>query len=153
MIVANIKDAKRYYGINPNFEKSFEFLKTLTETSDIGPAEGDGFKANVSVTETSDYTSDGEPKSLEVHREYLDIHYCIEGSEAIGYAHIDSLEPVAEYDVQNDYMLLKGDMNKVILGKGDFCIVFPEDAHSPAMSAGEYKNVKKAVVKIKDITE
>ena len=90
MIVANIKDTKRYYGINPNFEKAFEFLKTLTETFDIGPAEGDGFKANVSVTETSDYTYDGEPKSLEVHREYLDIHYCIEGSEAIGYAHIDS---------------------------------------------------------------
>ena len=33
MIIANIKDAKRYFGVNPNFEKAFEFLKTLNKIS------------------------------------------------------------------------------------------------------------------------
>lgn len=150
MIVANIKDAERYYGVNPCFEKAFEFLKTLNETSNTDSVEGDGFKANVSVIKTSDHTPDGEPKKLEAHREYIDIHYCIDGFEAIGYADIDSLVQVTEYNAQQDYLLLNGDMSKIVLSKGDFCVVFPEDAHTPAMCVGSAKNVKKAVVKIKD---
>ena len=150
MIVANIKYAERYYGINPSFQKAFEFLKALSEASDTGPVDGDGFKANVSVIKTSDHTPDGESKKLEAHREYLDIHYCIDGFEAIGYADIDSLVPITEYNVEQDYLLLNGDMSKIVLCKGDFCIVFPEDAHAPAMCVGSTKNIKKAVVKIKD---
>ena len=123
MIVANIKDAER---------------------------KGDGFRADVSVIKTSDCTPDGEPKKLEAHREYLDIHYCIDGFEAIGYADIASLEQVTEYNARQDYLLLNGDMSKLVLGKGEFCIVFPEDAHAPGMCVGSAKNVKKAVVKIKD---
>lgn len=150
MIVGNIKDAKRYEKLNPNFAKAFDFLNTLNVDSATGSFESDGFKGNVSVLETSDTSPDGEPKKLEAHREYIDIHYCIDGSEAIGYADISTLVPVTEYDGQNDYLLLTGDMSKVVLGKGDFCIVFPEDAHAPSMCVGGDKNVKKAVIKIKD---
>ena len=150
MIVANIKDAERYFGINPNFEKAFEYLRSLCDTSDNSPFEGDGFRANVSVIKTADYAPDGEFKKLEAHREYLDIHYCIDGFEAIGYADISSLEPVTDYNAEEDYLLLMGDMSKIVLGKGDFCIVFPEDAHAPSMCVGSIKSVKKAVVKIKD---
>lgn len=152
MIVGNIKNAVRYYGINPNFEKAFEFLKTLNETTKNGSSENDGFKTIVSTVETSDISPDGEPKKLEAHREYLDIHYCIDGFEAIGYADISSLEPVTEYDAEQDYQLFNGDMSMVVLGKGDFCIVFPEDAHAPAMCVGSIKTLKKAVVKMEDKT-
>ena len=143
MIVANIKDAKRYYGVNKSLKKAFEFLKTLTPNSETVPFEGDGFKCNVSVVTPS---ASGETK-LEAHREYLDIHYCIDGFETIGYAHIDSLEAVADYDAENDYLLLTGDLSKVVLKKGDFCIAFPEDAHAPAMYDGSAENLKKAILK------
>ena len=150
MITGNIKDAKRYFGINPNFEKAFEFLQTLSVDSATGPFESDEFKGNISVIKTSDCTPNGEPKKLEAHREYIDIHYCIDGFETIGYADIDSLIQNAEYNVEQDYLLLNGDMSKLVLGKGEFCIVFPEDAHAPGMCVGSARNVKKAVVKIKD---
>ena len=84
---------------------------------------------------------------FEAHKDYLDIHYCIEGSEGIGYANIDTLTPETEYDSENDYLLLSGKVNKTVLNKGDFCVVFPEDAHIPAMHGNE-SEVKKAVVKI-----
>lgn len=150
MIVGNIKNAVRYYGVNSNFEKAFKLLKSLNVATKNGIIENDGFKTIVSTVETSDISPDGESKKLEAHREYLDIHYCIDGFEAIGYADISTLEPVTEYDAEQDFQLLNGDMNKVVLGHGDFCIVFPEDAHAPAMCVGGIKTLKKAVVKIKD---
>ena len=148
MITANIKDAKRYFGVNPNFEKAFEFLKTLNKDSDTGAFEFDGFKGSIVAFDASDTTPDGEQKPLEAHREYLDIHYVLNGSEAIGYADIDTLEGVTDYDAEGDYILLKGDMYKVYLKAGDFCIVFPEDAHAPTMHAFDSK-AKKAIVKIR----
>lgn len=148
MIVGNIKDAKRYFCINKNFEKAFEFLASLDENSEKGPFEFEGFRGNVLVTETSDVSADGGKKPLEAHREYLDIHYVLDGCEAVGYADIDTLDALTDYNEKDDYLLLQGDSYKVILGKGDFCIVFPEDAHTPCMCAGEGKNLKKAVVKI-----
>ncbi len=144
MIVANIKDAKRYFSINPNFEKAFEYLKTLTKDSEKGSKELDGFRCNVCVLDTPE----AEGKLLEAHRDYLDIHYVLEGSEAIGYAHIDTLETDTEYNSQDDYLLLKGKMSKVYLNEGDFCVVFPEDAHAPVLRAYN-DNVKKAIVKIR----
>lgn len=144
MIIANIKDAKRYFSINPNFEKAFDFLKTLSKDSEKGTKEFDGFRCNVCVLNTPE----SEGKLLEAHRDYLDIHYVIEGSEAIGYADIDKLEIDTEYNSKDDYLLLKGEMHNVYLNEGDFCIVFPEDAHAPAMRAFDDK-VKKAIVKIR----
>lgn len=150
MIIGNIKDAERYFKLNKNFEKAFSFLQTLSKKSQVGPFETEGFRGNVMLTETSDSAPDASPKKLEAHRDYLDIHYVIEGSEAIGYAHIDTLSPVTEYDSAEDYLLLEGEMCKTVLNKGDFCIVFPEDAHAPAMCIGDSNALMKAVVKIAD---
>ena len=144
MIVGNIKDAGRYFGINTNFEKAFEYLKTLSSDCQTGPFEFEGIRGNICEFDTPEV--DG--KLLEAHREYLDIHYVLEGSEAIGYAHIDTLTTDTEYNSQDDYLLLKGDMYKVYLKRGDFCVVFPEDAHAPVMRAFDDK-VKKAIVKIR----
>ena len=148
MIVANIKDAERYFSVNPNFEKAFEFLKTLNKDSYSGAFEFSGFKGSIAVFDTSDTLPDGNEKPLEAHREYLDIHYVLDGSEAIGYADIDTLEGITEYNAESDYLLLKGDMYKTYLKSGDFCIVFPEDAHAPTMKAFDSK-VKKVIVKIR----
>lgn len=147
MIVANIKDAKRYYSVNENFRAAFEFLASLDENSE-GSFEFDGFRVNVLESDGNDFDKDGKPRVFEAHIDYLDIHYVIRGSEGMGYSDTDKLSVVQEYDKADDYMLLSGKANKLILLEGDFCIVFPEDAHIPAM-AGEGGAFKKAVVKIK----
>ena len=102
-----------------------------------------------SLRAVSHTAKDGTEKLIEAHRDYLDIHYCISGSEGIGYADIDTLTPATEYNAEKDYQLLKGEMFKAILNPGDFCIVFPEDAHAPSMIGKGGTDLKKAVVKIK----
>ena len=150
MILANIKDADRYCSINPCFSAVFEFLKTLTTESKEGFV-GDDYKVNFSgkFIDTSDTNPDGSEKSFEAHRKYIDIHYCISGSEGIGYADVSSLKPTTEYDEENDYFLLSGSYQKVVLRKGDFCIVFPEDAHIPMMVGDTGDRLMKAVAKVK----
>ena len=151
MIVANIKDAKRYYPINENFKTVFEFLETLTPENLPEGIVGEGYRVNLSgeYADTFDLTPNGESRQFEAHVKYLDIHYCIDGSEAIGYNDITRLTPTTEYDENDDYLLLSGESYNVILRPGDFCIVFPEDAHIPCLVADENRKVLKAVAKIK----
>ena len=150
MIVANIKDAERYVAINPYLKDTFAFLRTLNELSTEG-CEGDGFRVIFSgkYVETSDKMPDGSDKLFEAHRKYIDVHYCISGSEGIGYADISALAPETEYNEADDYMLLSGEYCKVVLREGDFCIVFPEDAHIPMMLGDTEGKLLKAVAKVK----
>lgn len=150
MILANIKDAERYCAINKSFPEVFEFLKRLNTESTEGVVSED-YRVNFSgkYTETADKNPDGTDKSFEAHKKYIDIHYCISGSEGIGYADVSTLKPTTEYDEENDYFLLSGDFQKLILREGDFCIVFPEDAHIPMMRGCTEGKLLKAVAKIK----
>ncbi len=150
MIVANIKDAERYYVLNKNFPEVFEFLKALSKDSTEGVVSED-YRVNFSgkYIETADKNADGTEKSFEAHKKYIDIHYCISGSEGIGYADVSSLKPTTEYDEKNDYFLLSGDYQRVILREGDFCVVFPEDAHIPMMRGFCDGKLLKAVAKVK----
>jgi YhcH/YjgK/YiaL family protein len=148
MIVANIKDAKRYYSVNPHFKEIFEFLRTLNASSTEG-TEREAWRAGISVCEKRDFDESGELRPAEAHRAYLDIHYVISGSEGMGYADVDTLEPITEYDAEGDYLLLSGDVSVVTLREGEFCIVFPEDAHVPALTTKYGDGLKKSVVKVK----
>ena len=150
MILANIRDADRYSDINPCFEEVFKFLKTLTVSSTEGVV-GKNYRVNFSgkFIDTSDKNPDGTEKSFEAHKKYIDIHYCISGSEGIGYNDVSRLTPTTEYDEDNDYYLLTGGYQKVILHEGDFCIVFPEDAHIPMMKGVSDEKLLKAVAKVK----
>ncbi len=121
MILANIKDAERYCVLNPYFAEAFDFLKTLTKDSEEGLVRED-YRVNFSgeFVDTADKNPDGTEKVLEAHRKYIDIHYCVSGSEGIGYAETSSLESITEYDDNDDHILLKGEYGKVVLHEGDF---------------------------------
>ena len=149
MIVDNIKYAEKYFGINERFKEIFAILASLNKDTPLGWQEYDGFKISVSECETFDKDTEGNNRPFEAHRKFADIHYVISENEGIGYANIDTLEAITEYDEQNDYLLLCGEINRLNLRQGDFCIVYPEDAHIPQMTAGENKHLKKAVVKFK----
>lgn len=145
MILGNMENADRYIGINKDFAKAFELLRGLTESSSERITVRDGeFWINIAEF---DEIAPGE-KLFEVHKNFLDLHFIINGEEEFGYADIKTLTESKPYDEENDYLLLSGDAASFNLKKGDFCIVFPEDAHIPCMSKGN-GILKKAIVKIK----
>ena len=149
MIVDNVKYAHRYFAIDDRLEKIFAILASLDKDTPVGWVEYDGFRIGVSECETFDKDKEGNARSAEAHKKFADIHYVIAGDEGLGYADIDTLEPVTEYNEEQDYLLLSGEADRLHLRAGDFCIVFPEDAHIPQMISGNDKRLKKAVVKFK----
>lgn len=148
MIVGNINDAEKYYSVNPHLKEAFEVLKKFTPYS-CENYKSDNVTIMVSDNVTSDVSEDGILNDFESHRKYLDIHFVIDGVEAIGYSNVKYLKEKTQYNTKDDYQLFEGFINKIRLEKGDFCIVFPEDAHIPCMVADAVSKVKRCVVKIK----
>lgn len=151
MIVGNKKDFSRYKELNEAFRCAFSFLESLSEDSTKASIDENGVRGGISVIAKSDTFAEGEPKCFEAHRRDIDIHYVLQGEERFGYAHVDTLCPKTAYNEENDYILLTGGCAAfVTLRTGDFCIVFPEDAHIPCLASGNTDKVKKVILKIRD---
>lgn len=89
---------------------------------------------------------------FESHRAYFDLQYVVEGEECFGYEPLENLTPSMEYDATRDLIFYQEPKlsGSVILRKGDFAIVPPEDGHAPRrMTANGPCQVKKIVVKIR----
>ncbi len=90
-----------------------------------------------------------ENGKCEVHKNYIDIQYIIEGCERMGYGTVDTMEVIEEYDAVKDRFFVKWTGDLIRYEEGMFAIFFPQDAHMPGIIAEGCEQVKKAVVKIK----
>jgi len=89
---------------------------------------------------------------FEVHRQYIDLHFCVDGGEIIEYADPQKLVSKNEYDAEKDAQLFLMNENPEWAQKmvaGDFAIFYPGEAHAPKIQDGENDQIKKVVVKIK----
>lgn len=151
MLTTNLALAEKYDYLSEKFKKAFAFLRE----SDLAslppgnvPIEGDEIYANVQ----SYTTMETSECPFESHRAYFDIQYMVEGEEIFGYEPVAVLKPSGEYNDETDLIFYKEPKQSgaVLLKKGDFAIVPPEDAHAPRrMSANGPCRVKKIVVKVK----
>jgi YhcH/YjgK/YiaL family protein len=90
-----------------------------------------------------------EDRFWEAHREYLDVHLMLEGTERIDLNFIQNMD-VKEYAAKDDFLSMDGEKNaSVILKPGDFLVCYPTDAHRTAVAADKQENIKKAIFKVK----
>ena len=90
-----------------------------------------------------------EDRFWEAHRKYIDLHIIIAGDERIDVNLIDNMEFV-EYVEAEDYVKING-QSKIAcnLQKGDFLVLFPEDAHMTCLEVNNQSScVKKVVFKV-----
>ena len=147
MILDNIENYKKYEELNRNFEKAFKFLKREDLGSlAVGKYEIDGEEVFALVQEYE--TKDLENAKYEAHKKYIDIQYMLEGTEHMGYSSIDKLKITSPYSEENDFMLLSGEANLIMLNSKDFSVFFPEDAHMPGIAIKDKNKVRKVVVKV-----
>ncbi len=151
MIIGNIQNCKRYSSISDAFSRAFAFLQTLNEDSLEEFIEQEDVWGGISVIKKSDTSPDGSRKCFEAHRKNIDIHYVLQGEERFGFAHVDTLKPITDYNEDKDYILLEGRADYVTLRPGDYCITFPEDAHIPCLTSDNGDKVKKVILKVKDL--
>ena len=103
---------------------------------------------NMYVNVVSYCTKDEAECIWEAHRDYLDIHYIIEGKEQIRVSNIKNMK-VQEYIQESDYVKMNGDASSYInLGEGEYLILFFEDAHMTGCYIEEPEVIRKAIFKV-----
>ncbi|MEG1414520.1 MAG: YhcH/YjgK/YiaL family protein [Mucinivorans sp.] len=145
MVLSNLKNAERYYSINPLFKAGIEFLlKNINAKVGRYPIVGDDcFVMIVDGTKRSK----SEAK-LEVHDQYIDVQVVLSGSESFGYkSRAACMAPKGEFDTKNDIGFFEDASSSYLdAEQNDMVIFFPEDAHAPLVGSGV---VHKAILKIR----
>jgi biofilm protein TabA len=94
----------------------------------------------------------GDTIEVEGHFKYIDVQILISGEEEIGVLPGRKVPHKSQYNEERDYwngLVTDGEMEKILLGKDDYLVLFPEDAHAPQLAVHGYpQNVKKIVAKV-----
>ena len=87
--------------------------------------------------------ADENTQPLEMHRKYIDVHILLRGEEKIGWKAIEDLSMITKpYEEEGDCALSNDyPTTWVNLRPGQFCIVYPEDPHAPAVGVGKIRKV------------
>lgn len=148
MIFGNMRNLNEYSHLDSLVKACFKYTKEHDLMSyEKGTHEIDGSKLFVNIVEYTTTTPD--ERFWEAHREYLDIHVMLSGSEQIDLGFIENMEQ-KEFQPEQDFLPLEGVPNgHVILSTGDFLICSPHDAHRTAIKVEEPMAIKKAIFKVK----
>lgn len=93
-------------------------------------------------------TAEAEKRFWEAHREYLDVHLRLDGTEQIDLNFVDNID-VKQYVPEDDFLPMEGVKNSsVVLHKGDFLICCPSNAHRTAVAMERSEIIKKAIFKV-----
>ena len=148
MIYAKNSDALTYRGIHPNLDMALERI-TKEFLSSVGEERVEIKGSDVYATRFTYETVPEEESFFEAHRNYLDIHLMLEGSERV---EIAPPETLTEFDrvEANDFYAYRGEgQYRLVLSPGDFLVVFPNDAHKIKMRVDGPETVTKAVFKVR----
>ena len=145
MILCPFKELRRYAAVIPGLEEAIETIEKLPnrETATYPLSCG-----KVMVSSGSSKPLEGA--LLEAHAKFLDIQYILEGSEVMGWAPTDSLDVATPYNPEKDCSMHAGDCQFFHIPAGYCYIVFPEDAHAPAVHLGDKVcSERKMIIKLK----
>lgn len=148
MVFGNIRDRKEYAWLEDVVGKCFDYADThdlLNFEKGIYTIDGDNLFVNIVEYETTNAAD----RFWEAHRQYLDLHLMLRGTEQIDMNFIDNMEQ-KNFIKKDDFLPLEGTPNShVVLTAGDFLLCHFPDAHRTAVKVGEATTIKKAIFKIK----
>ena len=148
MILDTLENAKRYYSLNPFFEKAFDYLQTADLQAILpGTYSIDGDFLRAIYSDKMGMSAAESIQKFECHNKHIDIQYCVRGKESIGWKpRASCLAPKGEYNPTKD-VLYFNDAPDTFFGltDGQFAIFYPDDVHAPMI--GE-DTIRKVVIKV-----
>ena len=149
MIIDSIKNAKKYYCVHPSFEKAFEALAAIDESTPNERITVDGDNIFINLGE---YVNKNVDECLfESHKKYIDIQYVVTGEEYIDLCDQELLKATDDRLDTDDIAFFENTdkFSRADLTEGIFVVIFPGEAHKPCIAPdGKGVKVKKAVAKI-----
>ena len=150
MIYDKTINIAKYKNISGNLKKAIKYIENLdlTDTKEKEfKVDGDnifGFIRNFDLKENDEVL-------FETHEKYIDIQVCLDCGEIMGHADKSGLTPEIPYDADKDIDFGNTDRySDIILDKGTFIILFPNDAHKPCLKLDDYKKTCKLVLKVRN---
>lgn len=147
MILDTLNNWDMYNWTSPSFKAAFEFLQGMDDSIADGKHVIDG--ENVFCMIQSFETTPLEGHEFEAHRDYADIQYIMSGQESIFWGPTPALTVTKPYKPDIEFYELIPAMTEMVLAAGQFCVLFPQDAHVPCVMHGQPAKVRKAVVKVR----
>lgn len=151
MILDRFENAKLYNGIHPGIDLLLDEVQKINVQnfpSDKIYLDGNNVYMNPAQYETKEF----DPAKFEAHKLYADVMCMIEGEETIYVKRAAGLRSyIMEYNPEKDvYFADFGDDSTAVhLKPGEFCILFPQDAHAPGCMTSKKENVLKIIGKVK----
>lgn len=143
MIVDDIRNACRYRGLGPAFDRAFEYLSSFDPDSlPAGKTVIDGDRVFLNLSEM---VYDRTEPSYESHARYADIQLVISGRESFVLG-TGGEEPRIDPDKDVGFCAAEA-LSAFTLAGGQFVVFFPGEKHAPGIRAGS-DPVRKAVVKV-----
>ena len=150
MIIDNIKNLDLYSKSDVYTNKINEFINKSKESNlqeGRYELEGDNLIALIQKYETKEI----EKCKYESHKKYIDVQYIEQGREVISWIDISKLEVDEPYNVKDDIIFYKDNLNGINLKMEEdmFAIFYEQDGHKVRSILEEKTNIKKIIFKIK----
>lgn len=154
MIVTTFADCQRYANISPKLKKAFDWLNSH-DLLNLPQGRTDINGDEIYINRSSFTSKSREDARWEIHHHYLDIQMVLVGQEQMDVTPASLTSPAEEYNATTDYQQVQTKDNHpyqtILMVPGQMTIVFPEDAHRPAIHGDGItaSPMEKAVVKIR----
>jgi len=147
MIIADLRDLTRYEQIIPYFNELNAFIKT-NNLNTIAKGKISIVEEEIFINIVEFELKNKQEQNIEAHQDYLDIHIPLNREETIGWKKTEECaHETKPYEKKNDCVLFSDAPDIYFtLKPGQFAVVYPEDAHAPAIGEGI---IRKAIVKIR----
>jgi biofilm protein TabA len=148
--IQNLNDLYYKYGIPQTLiQCMIDLINLKNSTSNNQIRINSKVFANIEDTKTFP----PEERKPEYHKDFIDIHLVIKGSEKIGFKPCSHQEitkqAITEFDSEKDLGFTKDScLDYVDLNVGDFAIFFPEELHKPLCHTKNHNSVTKIIMKI-----
>ena len=151
MTTGNISDWRNLpdFAGSAVWTRAFEWLENKAATAAVGKHSlgSDGFTADVAARALKNR----DDAKIETHAHTIDIHFVIEGAEAIELGSRDELTPLGDYDAQKDtqfYVRPPKCAHRIENRAWNFLVIMPNEAHMAALELPGHDNVRKVVIKL-----
>jgi biofilm protein TabA len=147
MIYDSLKNASLYRPLSPRIALGLDYLARFDPATPDGRValDGDSVFALVQTYKPGPASE----RVFESHRARIDIQYVVSGEEIIGFAPLDVLKVTTPYSAEKDAAFYSGpDDRPILMGPGDFTILWPQDGHKPGCLWRNPGTVRKVVVKV-----
>ena len=108
------------------------------------------FEGGAYANAESYVTKSSAEKEFEAHRKFIDVQIIVSGQETIEVAETSDPAFVITKPYVHDIEFMNGEVEakKIELQAGEFCVLYPEDAHKPCTHLDGEHEVKKIVIKL-----